>query len=77
MSTIVPDPPPPPIVDSLAQNTVDMSQTTMSEKKKQDGNVDIIENEGAGSAKSKQASNDGMKNYFVSNVCSLVTWAKN
>lgn len=76
MSTTIPEPPPPPITDSSAENAAEMSQPPMSEKTGQDGNVKIVENEGAASAKSKKASNDGLKNYFVSNLLAFVTLAK-
>lgn len=65
MSATTVEPPPPPIADSPAQHAAEISQTTMSEKTEQNGNVKIIEDEAAASAKPK-ASNDGLKNYFVS-----------
>ena len=54
-----------------------VSQTPTSEKMEKDGNVKVVENEGAASSKSKKASKDGLKNYLVSNLCWLVTVAKN
>ena len=76
MSTTIPEPPPPPITDSSAENAAEISQTPISDKMGQDSNVQTVKNEGDASAKSKQASNDGLKNYFVSNLCAFVTLAK-
>lgn len=68
---------PPIIADSPSEHAADMSKPPISEKTEQHGNVEITENEGTASEKPKKASNDGLKNYFVSNLCSLVALAKN
>jgi hypothetical protein len=47
------------------------TQTPIPEKMENDSSVKVIENEGVVSTKPKEASKDGMKNYFVSNFCWL------
>lgn len=59
-------PPPPPVADLEGEHVTVMSQTQASEKTAKDGDVRIEEDQAAASAKSKEASTDGMKNYFVS-----------
>lgn len=62
-------PPSPLHADSQGEHAAVVSQTPTSEKMEKDGNVKVVENEGAASSKSKEASKDGLKNYLVSNLC--------